>query len=158
MDVVERRGLTSTRIGAKSKTYGVDASNASRFDLNSMPFTLTYGGSFKLEDAELDYRLRTEVQGILGSIAPDGRRQIGTLFAKGKWEPMPWLAFDAGSMDLTDQVAATATQPYWSYKGLPYTGYEGSGVSPKFRRHRNAAARLAAVRQIRRRHSAAEPA
>jgi len=123
--------LTSTRIGAKSKTYGVDASNASRFDINSTLFTLSYGGSFKLEDAESDYRLRTEVQNILGSIAPDGRRQIGTLFAKGKWEPTPWLAFDAGATYLTYQVANRA-EPYWSYKGLPYTGYEGSGISPNF--------------------------
>lgn len=119
----------STQTGAKSKSYGIDAWNASRFDIASLPFTLRYGGSLKLEDAESDFRLWTGFQGTPGSIAPDGTRRIGTLFVNGKWEPMPWLALDAGATYLTYHVENRAT-PVWSYIGLPYTPYQGSGVSP----------------------------
>lgn len=124
-------GVTSTGIGAKSKSYGVEASNASRFDIASMPVTLRYGASAKLEDAESDYRLSTDFQGFDRSIAPDGTRRIGTLFVNGKWEPLPWLALDVGATYLNYRVENRAT-PVWSYRGLPYAPYEGSGVSPSF--------------------------
>lgn len=124
-------GVTSTGIGAKSKSYGVEASNSSRFDIASMPVTLRYGGSAKLEDAESDYRLSTDFQGFDRSIAPDGTRRIGALFVNGKWEPLPWLALDVGATYLNYRVENRAT-PVWSYRGLPYAPYEGSGVSPSF--------------------------
>jgi hemoglobin/transferrin/lactoferrin receptor protein len=130
-EVTSVAGITSEGIGGKSKNYGFEASNASRFDIASTPFTLRYGGSLKLEDAESDYRLKTGSQGLPYSIGPDGTRQIGTLFVNGKWEPLPWLAFDAGATYLTYNVENRAT-PEWSYRGKPYTPYEGSGVSPNF--------------------------
>jgi hemoglobin/transferrin/lactoferrin receptor protein len=130
-EVTSVAAITSKGIGAKSKNYGFDASNASRFDIVSTPFTLRYGGSLKLEDAESDFRLKTASQGLPFSAGPDGTRQIGTLFASGEWEPLQWLAFDAGATYLTYNVENRAT-PEWSYRGRPYTPYEGSGVSPNF--------------------------
>jgi hemoglobin/transferrin/lactoferrin receptor protein len=130
-EVASIAGATFSGIGAKSKSYGVNASNASRFDTASMPFTLRYGGSFKLEDAESDYRLSTNFQGFERSISPDGTRRIGTLFVNGTWEPTPWLALDAGATYLNYKVENRAT-PVWSYSGPPYRPYEGSGVSPSF--------------------------
>ena len=130
-EVTSVAAVTSKGIGAKSKNYGFEASNASRFDIVSTPFTLRYGGSLKLEDAESDFRLKTASQGLPFSAGPDGTRQIGTLFANGKWEPLQWLAFDAGATYLTYNVKNRAT-PEWSYRGRPYTPYEGSGVSPNF--------------------------
>jgi hemoglobin/transferrin/lactoferrin receptor protein len=130
-EVTSVAGVSSEGIGGKSKNYGFEASNTSRFEVATTSLALRYGGSLKLEDAQSDYRLKTGSQGLPYSIGPDGTRQIGTIFANGKWEPLPWLALEAGLTYLTYNVENRAT-PEWSYRGQPYTPYEGSGVSPNF--------------------------
>lgn len=125
-------GIDSTKgIGAKSKNYGSEVSNTSRFEIATMPFALRYGGSMKLEDAGSDYRLSTRREINVGAIAPDGTRQLGSLFVNGRLEPTPWLSLDAGATWLAYRVSNRA-RPEWSYAGPAFTGYEGSGISPNF--------------------------
>ncbi|RKE69355.1 hemoglobin/transferrin/lactoferrin receptor protein [Pseudorhodoplanes sinuspersici] len=130
-EVASIAGVIQTGIGAKSKSYGFEVSNTSRFDLASRPFSLRYGGSAKLEDAESDYRLSTDFQGFERSISPDGTRRVSTLFVNGQWNLLPWLTLDSGVTYLDYNVENRAT-PVWSYPGPPYAPYEGSGVSPNF--------------------------
>lgn len=118
-------------VGAKSKNYGADISNTSRFDVAAMPASLRYGGSIRLEDAVSDFRLSTGREIADNSIAPDGARQLGKLFVNGRLEPLPWLALDAGVTWLTYRVSNRA-RPDSSYTGPAFTGYEGSGFSPNF--------------------------
>jgi hemoglobin/transferrin/lactoferrin receptor protein len=114
----------------QTKNYGVEASNASRFDFASMPFTLRYGASYALEDAA-PMKPSDPASGLFPT---DGTREIGSVFLNGKWEATPWLALDAGVRYLTYQTDNRGATPL-SYAQLgrpPYTGYEGDGASPSF--------------------------
>lgn len=117
----------------RSKNYGVDAANTSRFDIASTAFSLRYGGSLKLEDAAPREVTTTN---LTADFQPtDGTRRIATLFANGKWEPVRWLAVDAGATYLTYEThyrgrpdadyASNPTNP-------PYANYSGGGISPNF--------------------------
>ncbi len=117
----------------RSKNYGVDAANTSRFDIGSTAFSLRYGGSLKLEDAAP--REVTTTSTVADFQPADGTRRISTVFANGKWEPVPWLAFDAGATYLTYRTHYRGT-PDISYTSRPtyppYADYSGDGVSPSF--------------------------
>lgn len=117
----------------RSKNYGIDASNTSRFDVGSTAFSLRYGGSLKLEDAAP--REVTTTSAIADFRPIDGTRRIGTFFANGKWEPIPWLALDAGATYLTYEThyRGTPTLTYRTNPAFPpYADYTGGGVSPNF--------------------------
>jgi hemoglobin/transferrin/lactoferrin receptor protein len=117
----------------QSKNYGLDAANTSRFDIASTVFSLRYGGSLKLEDAAP--REVTTTTSVADFRPADGTRRIGTLFVNGKWEPVRWLAVDAGATYLTYETHYRGTPPstYTRNPTYPsYADYTGSGVSPSF--------------------------
>jgi len=114
-------------IAVRSQNYSFDAYNISRFDLGNMPFSLTYGGALKYEDAAP----AADVDDAAGAYPVDGTRQIATLYAKGKWELLSWFTLDAGIEYLTFNTDYRGT-PAYNYAGPEYTGYKGDGFSPSF--------------------------
>lgn len=119
--------INTVPIKLRTQNYGVEASNTSRFDIANMPFSLSYGGAFKYEDAAP----RADVADEAGAYPVDGTRQVATLYTKGKWEPLSWLALDAGIEYLTYDTDYRGT-PDYSYTGPEYTGYGDDGFSPSF--------------------------
>lgn len=115
----------------QTKNFGFDLSNASTFDLASMPLTLRYGASLKREDASPREWQQSQTLGALYPV--DGTRRIGSVFLNGKLEPTKWLAVDAGIEYLNYDVDYRGTEA-WGYTrdaNYPrYTGYAGDGVSP----------------------------
>lgn len=119
--------INTVPIKVRTQNYGVEASNMSRFDIANMPFSLTYGGAFKYEDSAPSADVADET----GAYPVDGTRQIATLYTRGKWEPLSWLALDAGIEYLTFDTDYRGT-PTYGYAGPEYTGYAGDGFSPSF--------------------------
>lgn len=115
----------SISIKVRNRNLGVDVSNTSRLDVASMPVSMTYGGSLKYEDGAP----RDAVDDQAGAYPVDGTRQVGSLYLKGKWEPVSWLALDAGLEYLTYETDYRGT-PEYPYTGPAYTGYDGDGFSP----------------------------
>lgn len=110
---------------------GVEASNISRFDVASTPLTLRYGGSYRFEHADTDGAQWKSGSGWVNAwVQPAvGQLQVGTVFGKAKWEPLSWLALEAGLEYLNYASAFNGTE-YYSYIGPDFTGYSGSGISP----------------------------
>lgn len=131
-NTVYSANTVSSYRNTRSKNYGIDTSNTSRFEIGSTAFSLRYGGSLKLEDAAPREVTATNVIADLWPV--DGTRRVGTLFVNGKWEPIPWLALDAGATYLTYQThyRGTPSFTYATSTNPPYRNYTGEGVSPNF--------------------------
>ncbi len=112
----------------RTQNYGLDASNVSRFDIATRPFTLTTGGALKFEDAAPRRFTYTDLAEI-GAFPVNGTRGLASAFAKGKWEPLTWLSFNSGIEYLQYNVNYRGT-PVYSYIGPSYAPYDGSGFSP----------------------------
>ncbi|MGE0626239.1 MAG: type I-E CRISPR-associated endoribonuclease Cas2e [Hyphomicrobiaceae bacterium] len=116
----------------RTKSYGVEVSNSSRFALASLPVTLRYGGKATLEDASQKMR-RLEGTGTVVINPPNGSREIGELFVDSKVEPFKWLTLDAGINYLayrTHNRGLTSYSTYDSQGYPPYEDYTGNGFSP----------------------------
>jgi len=116
-------------IYTQTKDYGLELSNTSRFDVASMPFALSYGGSIQRQDGS--EREKAE-EGTNLIIPVDGTRQIASAFINGELKPVSWLAIDGGVEYLTYSTH-NRTTPVWTYARdgyAPYADYNGDGFSP----------------------------
>ncbi|MGQ4274544.1 TonB-dependent receptor domain-containing protein [Terrihabitans sp. B22-R8] len=86
-------------------TYGGDVTNTSRIATGFGDFSVDYGASYLLEDANGHaYCSATFVrdtcfprQGGAVEMQPSvGTREVGSVFSNGTWEVTDWLKFDAG--------------------------------------------------------------
>lgn len=112
----------------QSQNVGVKASNTSRFTLADMPLAVSYGGSYVYENAR-----PTEAYDLsdvaLWAIPANGEREVGSIFARVKWEPTDWLELGAGVEYLTYTTNFNGITTYGT-PGDPFTSYSGEGLSP----------------------------
>lgn len=110
---------------------GVEAYNTSRFDIASTPLTLRYGGSYRFENDNADGpQWRSGTPWVNAWIQPAiGQQQVGTIFGKAKWEPLPWLAIE-GSLEYLNFNTSFNGDEFYTYSGPDFAGYSGSGLSP----------------------------
>lgn len=73
-----------------SKSVGADISNISRFDTGAGDVSFQYGASY------LEESTGPEEQVWNGIPSREGERSETSLFLRGKWKPLDWLAVDAG--------------------------------------------------------------
>ncbi|QFR34945.1 TonB-dependent receptor domain-containing protein [Ancylobacter sp. TS-1] len=112
----------------QSQNVGVKASNTSHFAVAGMPLAVSYGGSYVYENAR-----PTEAYDLssvsLWAIPANGEREIGSIFARVKWEPTDWLELGAGVEYLTYSTSFNGITTYGT-PGDPFTSYSGEGFSP----------------------------
>lgn len=117
----------TTKIKQQTQNAGISAENTSRFLLASTPISLHYGGTYALEVARPNSPVNpADFSGW--AVPADADREIGTLFARAKWEPLSWLTIEAGLEYLTYETTFNGTS--FEYIGPEFTSYSGSGVSP----------------------------
>lgn len=112
----------------QSQNVGVNAINTSRFAVAGMPVALSYGGSYVYENARPTQTYEfSDV--ALWAIPANGEREVGSLFARVKWEPTSWLELGAGVEYLAYNTSFNGVTTY-NTPGDPFTGYSGDGFSP----------------------------
>jgi hemoglobin/transferrin/lactoferrin receptor protein len=108
-------------------TYGVDATNTSRFDTDYGALRFDYGASYQLEDLDgEEYCSRTYTNSACVWMQPSvGTREIGSVFSTGMWEINEWLKLD-GSLRYD-----AYRQEDESYKAVPGADKKDGGrLSP----------------------------
>lgn len=115
----------------QSTNFGVNAQNTSRFTFADTPLSVTYGGSYVYENAQPSGPY-SWADASNWAMPADGERQVGSLFARAKWEPAAWLALEAGLEYLAYDTTFNGTTSYQVVSngdGL-FDGYSGGGFSP----------------------------
>lgn len=120
---------SSSTLQQQSKNFGVSATNVSRLSVFGTPLALEYGGSYTYERAIPSAAPTFVSGGPLWAMPADGERQVSTLTATAKWEPLFWLAVQGGLQYINYETTFLGTEQY-GYEGPDFTGYSGSGVSP----------------------------
>ncbi|MPZ38691.1 MAG: TonB-dependent receptor [Rhizobiales bacterium] len=78
-------------MSSRTRTWGINISNTSRFESQWGEFSLNYGASYNDEDmVPLQSREQTSF------LSSNGTRRMVGLFTNGEWTPTHWLKFNAG--------------------------------------------------------------
>lgn len=116
------------RLQQQSQNFGANAQNTSRFTVADTPLAISYGGSYIYENGQPTEPYSFS-DAALWAIPVDAEREIGSLFARAKWEPTSWLALEAGLEYLAYDTTFNGVTTY-DVPGDPFTSYSGDGFSP----------------------------
>lgn len=113
----------------QSRNFGADAWNTSRLSLLDTPLALEYGLGYTYERGIPTAGPELISNRTIWALPVDGERQVGTIRAKAKWDPLSWLSLEAGLEYITYRTSFFGTEDY-QYVGPDFTSYQGDGLNP----------------------------